>query len=413
MLSWSRPGDESGAVLVFTAALMLVLLGFAALAVDLGQAWSNNRRAQTSTDVAVMGGLQTIPHTFRDGYVGNPPAGGAESVATAEVLNLIGENNGTAGIVNVDLAPLGGNVSITAAATIDSPNAFARAIGAGSLVTVDGAATGEILINESELDLLPLGFDAPSNPFRCVSHTTAPPPPASGCIRTASPQPSEDVLILAHRRSDTTSPCSNLAETMTANFASGADHLVDLLLPAEPVRPEQDACTFGHRLTMPNTSQTIALNRGDFSAYITAGLGGRIAGNTETLWGWLQPSLGAPCDDAAIAGLPTLEEQSAAMATCLATGNPQFKAGLAGSTERLVWAIDTAAGGTGVTYQDYVLVWINTVITTDGVTFTDHVSPPGGPIVGFTAFILDPSTLNDTIEFDPGGIDNLEFQLTG
>jgi len=407
--------DESGAILVFTAMLLVVLLGFAALAVDLGNAWSNDRRTQTAADIAAVGALQVIPHTFRDVYPGNPPPGwGAETLAQGEASELITINNGTPGTIDVDLADGGGNVAVEAAATIDSDNAFARAVGAGALVTVDGAGRAEVLANEPTVDLLPFGFNATNDPYRCLADPTVAPPPASGCTRTASPSPSQDVQILALRRRDTDPMCTDSASTMTANLASGADHLVDL--SSTGVRNEKDACSWGHVLTMPTTTQQLPAGRGDFSQFLTNGLEARLAGNTTQLWDELLPALPGACDRAAIQALaPDLQAQSALMSQCLSSGDAEFQAGLlASDAERLGWAIDTSSGGAGVRYDGYVLVWINTVITFSAPsTFTDHISPPGSPLVGFTAFILDESMLNDTIEFDPGGVDNLEFQIVG
>jgi Flp pilus assembly protein TadG len=56
--------SESGAILVFTALLLLVLVGFAALAVDLGNAWSTNRQSQNASDIGATSGLFAIPRTF-------------------------------------------------------------------------------------------------------------------------------------------------------------------------------------------------------------------------------------------------------------------------------------------------------------------------------------------------------------
>jgi hypothetical protein len=306
--------DESGVVLVFTAVLLLVLMGFAALAVDLGNAWSNDQRVQTATDVASVGALQVIPHTFLDGYAGNPPEGGAETVARTEALDLIAVNNAVPGAVDVDLALDGGNVSVAATATIDSDNAFARTIGAGGAITVDAAARAEVFANQPTVDLLPLGFADPTNPYRCISDPDLGP---SGCVRAADPQPSTDLQIIGMRQRRT--GCTDLGNTMERNLRDGADHLVDLA--ATGIRDEKEACDEGHPLTMPSTSQLVRLDRGDFSSYVTSGLGGRLSGNSNTLWDRLLPGLPGACDRIAIQALSDVQEQSALMAECLASGN--------------------------------------------------------------------------------------------
>ncbi len=49
------PGRETGAILPLTALLIVILLVFAAFAVDLGAAWAERREAQTAADAGVMG----------------------------------------------------------------------------------------------------------------------------------------------------------------------------------------------------------------------------------------------------------------------------------------------------------------------------------------------------------------------
>lgn len=392
--------EESGLILIFTAFLLIVLLGFAALAVDLGNAWSANRRVQTSADVAVMGGLQMLPYTF--GATGAP---NGVALATAEATDLISDNGGTPGAIGVDLGDGESNFSVTASATLSSPNTFAGAIGAGQFTATGGSATGEILIHQPSLDLLPLGFNNLSSPLRCLSDDP------TFCDTVSTPPPSGDMSLIAMRRVET--GCTDATSTMEANLADGADHLVDLTSnpppsPLPALRDEADACFTGHALTMPNTSVLIPLNRGDFTAYLTSGLGARLGGNSTALWSELANSDPLNCNGADIAALPDIESQNAAMVDCLNNGNPQFNSGLVGHP-RLVWAIDTGNGGSGVTYQGFVPVWINSIIDDTGA---QSVGAPGGAFSGFTVFVLDESMLNDTLEYEPGGMDNLEFQLT-
>jgi hypothetical protein len=53
--------DERGAVLIITAILMVVLLGIAAFAVDLGYAYESRRQVQNSADAAALGAAQDLP----------------------------------------------------------------------------------------------------------------------------------------------------------------------------------------------------------------------------------------------------------------------------------------------------------------------------------------------------------------
>jgi len=52
--SGERDSRERGAILVFSALVIVVLLGFAAVAVDMGMAWSVKRTEQTSADTSVL-----------------------------------------------------------------------------------------------------------------------------------------------------------------------------------------------------------------------------------------------------------------------------------------------------------------------------------------------------------------------
>ena len=54
-LTGRSAGREAGAILPLTALLIVVLLLFAAFAVDLGSAWAERREAQTAADAGVMG----------------------------------------------------------------------------------------------------------------------------------------------------------------------------------------------------------------------------------------------------------------------------------------------------------------------------------------------------------------------
>ncbi len=63
MLRRCREGaDERGAVFVFTALLLVVILGTAALAVDLGYARAKHREIQNTADAAALGAAQDLPN---------------------------------------------------------------------------------------------------------------------------------------------------------------------------------------------------------------------------------------------------------------------------------------------------------------------------------------------------------------
>jgi hypothetical protein len=55
-------GDDRGAVAVLVAASMILLLGFAALAIDIGAGYSERRADQTAADTGVMSGAVYVPN---------------------------------------------------------------------------------------------------------------------------------------------------------------------------------------------------------------------------------------------------------------------------------------------------------------------------------------------------------------
>jgi hypothetical protein len=68
--------DEDGAILPIVALLIIILLGFAAIAVDLGAAWGQRTLNQSAADAGVMGG--------GIGFIGDPPQTNEEIVADVE-----------------------------------------------------------------------------------------------------------------------------------------------------------------------------------------------------------------------------------------------------------------------------------------------------------------------------------------
>jgi Flp pilus assembly protein TadG len=57
-----RPQDERGQVIVLMVLMMVVLLGFAALVVDVGYAYYAHRSLQSSADAAALAGAQELPN---------------------------------------------------------------------------------------------------------------------------------------------------------------------------------------------------------------------------------------------------------------------------------------------------------------------------------------------------------------
>jgi hypothetical protein len=76
---WDRGGSERGSVAITVALCMTVLLGFAALVVDVGLNWATRTSAQTAADAAALGGASRL-------LVDGPAA------ALVEVQTLLADN---------------------------------------------------------------------------------------------------------------------------------------------------------------------------------------------------------------------------------------------------------------------------------------------------------------------------------
>ena len=56
-----RGADESGVVIVLVAVLMVVILGVAALAIDIGSIYKAQRQAQSAADTGALAASQDLP----------------------------------------------------------------------------------------------------------------------------------------------------------------------------------------------------------------------------------------------------------------------------------------------------------------------------------------------------------------
>lgn len=63
--------NEDGQVLVLTALLLAVLLGFAALTIDIGMVYITKTKLQNAADAAALAGAQDLPNTSSDTITGN------------------------------------------------------------------------------------------------------------------------------------------------------------------------------------------------------------------------------------------------------------------------------------------------------------------------------------------------------
>jgi hypothetical protein len=415
--SHPRPTSERGAVLVFTAILLLVLIGFAALAVDLGNAWSNDRLGQTTSDVTASGSLFEVPRTFAD-PLGPGDLVDTEVQAEVDALVLANVDPGVtaAGTATVSYPP--GAVEVAVDVTIDSVNAFARAINAGSVVQVDSSATARVEPQATD-KLLPIGFYAPaldgqsgslSQPYQCVNVDvpagTASPRVCSGIAFDDGGNGLRNRLLGMTRLGASPPDCD---ADIVDNFIVGVDHLVDTL--AEGIRTEGDACNYGHLLTLPSAADAVVLP--PFSTILddaTIGPGAPLASPSNPLWTYLVAAQPEPCDSAWYADpARTLEEQSNQMRVCLRTWNGSaqlFTSGVVDSP-RFGWGIDIRDDGGAEEFEAPILVFLNTLVpdvgplddpTTaqylDGPSFT--AGAPGANVGGLTMYSIAPRMLSSS-----------------
>jgi Flp pilus assembly protein TadG len=397
---------ESGAILVFTAVLLLVLVGFAALAVDLGNAWSTNRESQTAADIAATSGLFAIPRTFNDSM--GAPAPKVTAAVQAEIDDLMATNApaGTAaGIVSADA------LDLTVDVTVPSNNSFGRAIGAGDVINVGTTASGHIEILPYDM-LRPFAmFNTPDQPFQCVLVDV---PNLTNRPRVCNDDFNSNGLEVDIVRMFALDPISCTDRTVQ-NLLVGVDHLIDT---DAAVRSEADACVYGHILTMPNTAATYVPT----TAQLTAGLiggGGPLAGASAPLWDLLVDNIVGVCNDATIGGLATVEEQSIAMRACLRSGDADFKQGVT-SSPRFSWAIRTSASFGTRHFDDVTLMFLNSLVSNDPSLTPEQAQTLNAPLAGgqvgaVTLYELNANDLHPADRaalLEPIGIDYLEFSLT-
>jgi hypothetical protein len=400
---------ESGAILVFTALLLLVLIGFAALAVDLGNAWSTNRQGQSAADISATSGLFAIPRTFSD--VPGAPAPRVTTAVQTEVDDLLSVNAPGA---TASIAISADALDLTVDITVDSNNSFGRALGAGPAITITNTASGHIEIQPFDA-LRPFGFfNLADQPYQCLDVGV----PAANRPRVCDGtfEASNGLRVDMLRMFGLDPPdCSDRTVT---NLQSGVDHLVDTDSVAGP-RAEADACLYGHVLTMPNESGTYFPTTGQLTSGLVSG-GGPLAGSPAPLWDWLVPGLdpNGVCDSSTYALEPDLEGRTLRMRLCLRSGGAAFQSGLI-SSPRFSWAIRTSGAIGTRPYNELTLMFLNTTVSDDPTLSPEDAQQLGPPVSGnvaaITMYELQESYLSSSDRAalrPPMGTDYLEFSLT-
>ncbi len=425
----TRSRSERGAILIFTAIVLLVLVGVAAIAVDLSNAWSNRRRAQAASDVGAVGALQAIPRTFA---AGSPVGPIAQDEVQALVDSLTGVNSPGAGTVATISADY---LQVTLQVNAVSRNSFARAMGAAATNETGADSVAEIELPEVLDKLVPVGVDNPSGqPYQCMraslpaySPPASPPDPTPLVCTSASGLQNRLIQMTGLDPLD----CSTSDAATVANIQDGVDHMIDI--DTESVRHEADACASGHILTLPNQANRIPLPAG--TTLLTQAFGG--AGSpllgADGLWDHLLPAPSgiAQCHESNFND-PTLilEQLSRRMRSCLQSWNasgskPRIFADSIIGSPRFGFGVDSDSDPADpVIFDDQTLVWFHTIIYDDAALAADpdqdygqFLSVPGGvgsEIGAVTFYALHPGMLTSGDEaalLPPFGTDLLEFYI--
>jgi Flp pilus assembly protein TadG len=159
-----RLNDETGAISVITAIMMTVLLGMAALVIDIGAAEARKAQLQDAADAAAMGLAQRCFDSALtslaacDGGV----VGGGVSIATGYATENV--NDGSAAVTSVDWTSNTVKVSLTS----DQPSFFARIFDVTE-TTVRTTATAR--------------WSQPAIPLPLAYHGCALPSPSSSAVQ--------------------------------------------------------------------------------------------------------------------------------------------------------------------------------------------------------------------------------------
>ncbi|NOX22451.1 MAG: hypothetical protein GXP36_05050 [Actinobacteria bacterium] len=137
--------DERGATLVLAAATLLVMIGMAGFAVDLGWLYYKGAQAQNAAEAAALAGVVHMPQPSNVGFVGGD--------AWTTSLDIAARDGFNSGVTPAEVTgrPTRLNVSVTTTVT----TFFMRVFGLNS-VTMTRSATAE------QLPPLKLGSDEPS-----------------------------------------------------------------------------------------------------------------------------------------------------------------------------------------------------------------------------------------------------------
>lgn len=251
-------GDEDGAVLVVFALILVVLLLFAAVAVDLAAAFAGRRGAQAGADIAALSGAQeAIGRTAADAL-----AAVETEVRRISAVNLETTDADWAACADPDRPPgyvlvAPTTACVSATAVFDRirvrvpdrsiPTAFARVIGM-DVIDVSAAAEVELAVDALG-DILPLGLTVADAGETVVCMSDLPGGHATGVAECDGPtQGNFNRLDISHWGNSTlgtTRDCTFDNDLLAENIALGADHVLGI----DNDLVDQDLCQDGPNAT--------------------------------------------------------------------------------------------------------------------------------------------------------------------
>jgi Flp pilus assembly protein TadG len=129
-MSSSRANDERGQTIVLLVVFMFVLLGFCALAIDVGLWYQDKRAVQANADAAALAGASVLPASWNT----------AQTTATSQ-FDKNKQTGDSATVTNT--TNLTSNDSVTVTVTRSAPSFFARLLGKSN-ITIQASAQATV-----------------------------------------------------------------------------------------------------------------------------------------------------------------------------------------------------------------------------------------------------------------------------
>ncbi len=161
--------QERGQVLVITAVAMIVLLGIAALVIDLGMSWMLRRQEQNAADPGAIAAARWLRDPVTGAATLNPPAMKADACMYAQANDFfVGDTNCAAalasGALQVKSPPTSGTYSgqpgkVQVVITAEHPSFFGRIFGRSSARVTTAAVASNDADNANSSSLVALKPD--------------------------------------------------------------------------------------------------------------------------------------------------------------------------------------------------------------------------------------------------------------